>query len=71
MKHDVEIVLKYLKEINNNVYGIYRNFALLMIAYALSNNRKAIRFETVFWGLDQAFLVLSYLKYLYKIKAFS
>ena len=33
---------------NTGFIGI---FALLIIAYALSNNRKAIKFETIFWGL--------------------
>tara|TARA_B100000886_G_scaffold279877_1_gene203937 strand:- start:370 stop:1587 length:1218 start_codon:yes stop_codon:yes gene_type:complete len=31
--------------------GFMGIFALLIIAYALSNNRKAIKFETIFWGL--------------------
>ena len=31
--------------------GFIGIFALLIIAYALSNNRKAIKFETIFWGL--------------------
>ena len=37
--------------------------SLLMIAYALSNNRKAIKFETIFWGLGlQAFFGIIILK---------
>ena len=36
--------------------GFIGILSLLMIAYALSNNRKAIKFETIFWGLGlQAF----------------
>ncbi len=31
--------------------GFLGVFALLMIAYSLSNNRKEIKFETIFWGL--------------------
>jgi len=43
--------------------GFIGILALLMIAYALSNNRKAIKFETIFWGLGlQAFFGLVILK---------
>ena len=43
--------------------GFIGILALLMIAYALSNNRKAIKFETVFWGLGlQAFFGIIILK---------
>ena len=43
--------------------GFIGILALLMIAYALSNNRKAIKFETVFWGLGlQAFFGIVILK---------
>ena len=43
--------------------GFIGILALLMIAYALSNNRKAIKFETVFWGLGlQAFFGILILK---------
>ena len=43
--------------------GFIGVFALLMIAYLLSNNRKAIKFETIFWGLGlQAFFGLIILK---------
>ena len=31
--------------------GFIGIFALLIIAYLLSNNRKAIKFETIFWGI--------------------
>ena len=43
--------------------GFIGILTLLMIAYALSNNRKAIKFETVFWGLGlQAFFGIVILK---------
>lgn len=43
--------------------GFIGILALLMIAYALSNNRKAIKFETIFWGLGlQAFFGIIILK---------
>ena len=43
--------------------GFIGVFALLMIAYLLSNNREAIKFETIFWGLGlQAFFGLIILK---------
>jgi len=43
--------------------GFIGIFALLMIAYLLSNNRKAIKFETIFWGLGlQAFFGIIILK---------
>ena len=43
--------------------GFIGVFALLMIAYVLSNNRKAIKFETIFWGLGlQVFFGLIILK---------
>ena len=43
--------------------GFIGILSLLMIAYALSNNRKAIKFETVFWGLGlQAFFGIIILK---------
>tara|TARA_B100001093_G_scaffold514923_1_gene590080 strand:- start:1162 stop:2379 length:1218 start_codon:yes stop_codon:yes gene_type:complete len=43
--------------------GFIGIFALLMIAYVLSNNRKAIKFETIFWGLGlQVFFGLIILK---------
>ena len=43
--------------------GFIGILSLLMIAYALSNNRKAIKFETVFWGLGlQAFFGIVILK---------
>ena len=43
--------------------GFIGILVLLMIAYALSNNRKAIKFETVFWGLGlQAFFGIIILK---------
>ena len=43
--------------------GFIGIFSLLMIAYALSNNRKAIKFETIFWGLGlQAFFGIIILK---------
>ena len=43
--------------------GFIGIFALLMIAYTLSNNRKAIKFETIFWGLGlQAFFGILILK---------
>ena len=43
--------------------GFIGILALLMIAYALSNNRKAIRFETIFWGLGlQTFFGIIILK---------
>ena len=43
--------------------GFIGILTLLMIAYALSNNRKAIKFETVFWGLGlQAFFGIIILK---------
>jgi len=43
--------------------GFIGIFTLLMIAYLLSNNRKAIKFETIFWGLGlQAFFGLIILK---------
>jgi len=43
--------------------GFIGILSLLMIAYALSNNRKAIKFETIFWGLGlQAFFGIIILK---------
>ena len=43
--------------------GFIGILTLLLIAYALSNNRKAIKFETVFWGLGlQAFFGIIILK---------
>ena len=43
--------------------GFIGIFALLIIAYLLSNNRKAIKFETVFWGIGlQVFFGLLILK---------
>ena len=43
--------------------GVIGVFAILMIAYALSNNHKAIKFETIFWGLGlQAFFGFIILK---------
>ena len=43
--------------------GFIGLLSLLMIAYALSNNRKAIKFETIFWGLGlQAFFGIIILK---------
>tara|TARA_Y100001980_G_C14552252_1_gene336312 strand:- start:991 stop:2208 length:1218 start_codon:yes stop_codon:yes gene_type:complete len=43
--------------------GFIGIFSLLMIAYTLSNNRKAIKFETIIWGLGlQGFLGLIILK---------
>ena len=43
--------------------GFIGILSLLMIAYALSNNREAIKFETVFWGLGlQAFFGIIILK---------
>ena len=43
--------------------GFLGIIALLMIAYSLSNNRKVIKFQTVFWGLGlQAFLGIIILK---------
>ena len=43
--------------------GFIGIFTLLMIAYVLSNNRKAIKFETIFWGLGlQAFFGIIILK---------
>ena len=43
--------------------GFIGIFALLMIAYVLSNNRNAIKFETIFWGLGlQVFFGLIILK---------
>ena len=43
--------------------GFIGILALLMIAYAISNNRKAIKFETIFWGLGlQAFFGIIILK---------
>ena len=43
--------------------GFIGILALLMIAYALSNNRKAIKLETIFWGLGlQAFFGIIILK---------
>jgi len=43
--------------------GFLGILSLLMIAYALSNNRKAIKFETIFWGLGlQAFFGIIILK---------
>ena len=43
--------------------GFLGIIALLMIAYSLSNNRKGIKFQTIFWGLGlQAFLGLIILK---------
>ena len=43
--------------------GFIGVFALLIIAYLLSNNRKAIKFETVFWGIGlQVFFGLLILK---------
>ena len=43
--------------------GFIGILSLLMIAYALSNNRKVIKFETIFWGLGlQAFFGIVILK---------
>ena len=43
--------------------GFIGIFTLLVIAYILSNNRRSIKFETIFWGLGlQAFLGLIILK---------
>jgi len=43
--------------------GFIGILTLLLIAYALSNNRKAIKFETIFWGLGlQAFFGIIILK---------
>ena len=43
--------------------GFIGIFSLLMIAYTLSNNRKAIKFETIIWGLGlQGLLGLIILK---------
>ena len=43
--------------------GFIGILSLLMIAYALSNNRKSIKFETIFWGLGlQAFFGIIILK---------
>ena len=43
--------------------GFIGIFTLLAIAYILSNNRRSIKFETIFWGLGlQAFLGLIILK---------
>ena len=43
--------------------GFIGVFSLLMIAYTLSNNRKAIKFETIIWGLGlQGLLGLIILK---------
>ena len=43
--------------------GFIGVLVLLMIAYAFSNNRKAIKFETIFWGLGlQAFFGIIILK---------
>ena len=43
--------------------GFIGIFAILIIAYLLSNNRKAIKFETVFWGIGlQVFFGLLILK---------
>ena len=43
--------------------GFIGIFAILIIAYLLSNNRKAIKFETIFWGIGlQVFFGLLILK---------
>ena len=43
--------------------GFIGIFAILIIAYLLSNNRKAIKFETIFWGIGlQVFFGLIILK---------
>ena len=43
--------------------GFIGIFVLLIIAYLLSNNRKAIKFETIFWGIGlQVFFGLIILK---------
>ena len=43
--------------------GFIGIFALLIIAYLLSNNRKAIKFETILWGIGlQIFFGLIILK---------
>ena len=45
--------------------GFIGIFALLIIAYLLSNNRKAIKFETILWGIGlQIFFGLIILKIL-------
>ena len=46
-----------------NISGFIGIFALLIIAYLLSNNRKAIKFETILWGIGlQIFFGLIILK---------
>ena len=46
-----------------NYSGFIGIFALLIIAYLLSNNRKAIKFETILWGIGlQIFFGLIILK---------